>query len=207
MKKWLPAIDDSSVIKIFRGFDKRKDGGISGIAMFITAVMVAKLLQPFAWLVVLAAIAFGIRHVIKLAEKKAQAIDNPPPRMYDLPAEGVWAQVLEALRTVPPYLPDVSVHIDHTNPTPQPGQPIVVQASLGILHPELLHSREMLPIAQQSLRSKIVLRAYVKPVGNRSELTLQWTCMPIISRQLHDFVIDRISENIDTLIQKHTSQK
>lgn len=187
---------------------RTKTWGILGtfLRVLLGVVMIAiapKLLQALFWWIVLGCLAFFIHWTIEAANRKAYAMDHPLPIVYELHAEGVWAQIEEALRTIPSFLENVSVHIDESQPIPPPDQPLFIQATFKIFHPELFDHKDALPNQDKSLTSKLVMRAWIESFDEGSRLTFIWTSMPIQSREVHDQVITAISTTVDTLVKGH----
>ena len=180
---------------------------VARVVLVVVAVAIAiKCVQAFFWWIVLACIAYFVHWTVEAAEHKALAMDNPDPVVYELHAEGVWAQVEEAVRTVPSFLPHVSVHIDESQPIPSPDQPLFVQANFKIFHPDLVDHKDILPNEDKSLTSNLIMRAWIEPLDFGSRLTFKWTSMPIHSRLVHDQIITVISSAVETLVKRYEGQ-
>ncbi len=171
------------------------------LVIAVVVVLAVKICpELFGWLV-LFSICYFIYWTFEAADRKGRMMDCPPPVIYGLHAEAVWAQVEEALRTVPSFLPNVSVHIDNSTPLPPPNHPLFVQANFKIYHPELLGQRDMLSNEDKSLTSHLIMQAWIEPVEAGSKLTLIWTSMPIQSRLAHDQIITTMTRTIHALVR------
>ena len=78
-----------------------------------------------------------------------------------------------------------------------------LQATFTLDHPELAEMRDVLSPENRALKSKLHLDAFIKPLGNRSELTLRWQAAPIITRAMHDELIDVMTAEIDRLVRRY----
>lgn len=176
-------------------------------ALVLVAIIVgAKLFQLLFWWIIFFGIGYFVHWIIMAADRKARAIDNPPPAIYDLQAEAVWYQIEHVLRTVPSFISDVSVHIDQSIHTPPPGQPLFVQAKFRIFHHELLDHKDIMPNGDKSLTSALIMQAWIEPLDVGSRLLVKWTAQLIYSRETHDQLISTISEAIDTQVRELTNQ-
>lgn len=132
-------------------------------------------------------------------------LDHPPPKLYDLSAPAVWAQVDEALKTLKSTSKNINISIDYSNPEPPPGQPIFVQATITIHHPHLKEwgVDKHLSAANQDLRSKVTFKAYIEQKQEKSELRVECDTQPILTRFLENNAIQTILNKIDELVNKH----
>jgi hypothetical protein len=131
-------------------------------------------------------------------------LDNPPPIVYNKAAPIVWARLEEAIRTVPTTQDDVDARTGWNNPTPLSNEPYFEQVTFTFRHADLYELKFLVPPEQQDLKSQLILNAYIKPNGNKSELTLRWVSKPIFSRQRHNEFIKLMTTSIDSLIKKGT---
>lgn len=131
-------------------------------------------------------------------------LDAPPPRFYPLSREQVWAAIDEVLRTFD-YSKQVSVMINYNNSEPALGEPIFVQATFSIHHPNLSEEtiRKNLDPEHQDLKSRIVLRAYTDSAKNmpgRASMILCWQVTPILTRFVEDAVISEFTQRVHQLL-------
>lgn len=149
--------------------------------------------------------------VVQLLGRRArfhQNLDKPEPRICKAKKEAVWAQIDQVLRTYKSTSKHVSLSIDYNNSEPSPGEPIFVQATITIHHPQLNDDsiKNFLDDEHKDLKSRVILKAYVSPVkdstSGRSQMLLDWEVQPILTRWVEDGVIADISNQINTLVSK-----
>ena len=141
-----------------------------------------------------------------------EKLDHPQPEIYDLKPAAVWAQLDRVLRTQRSKWKNVSISIDYSDPEPPPGEPIFVQATVSISHPNL-KNRELrpfleaiLPAEHHDLKSRIVLKAYVERTDEgKSKLTLDWKTESLLGRAVENDVIASITGEVSQLIEAHAS--
>lgn len=169
----------------------------------ILALLALKFAPELFWPFVALTVAFVIYKLNQTAADRAWRKDNPGPVVYNCHAAGVLGQLEKAIKIIPPQLDDVSARINHLEPEQSGSEPLHVQAIFTLEHPELYEVRDELDPRDKSLRSELLLDAYIKPMGSRSEVTLHWTASPITTRAKHDEVIDAMTAAIDELIRTY----
>jgi hypothetical protein len=171
--------------------------------LVIAGLVAARIVQEFFWplIIVLAVLLF--EKLAKTASDRALLKDNPDPLVYNAEALAVWSQIEKAIKTAPPRLEGVTARIEYSELHPPPGEPMHLQATFTLDHPELIEMRDSLSPEHKSLKSKLHLDAFIKPLGHRSELTLMWQASPIITRARHDEIIDTMTAEIDGLIRRY----
>jgi hypothetical protein len=154
------------------------------------------------WLTLGALIYIGLK-VHSYYSNWCKQLDDPPPKLYALPAEAVWAQVEEACKVLKTNWKHVTIAPDYSNPEPPPGQPIFYQATFFIYHPYLEDIKKYLSSEHQDLRSRVIFKAYIEKKGYQCELKIKCETHPILSRFVENNVIQTITAKIDELVIKH----
>jgi hypothetical protein len=146
-----------------------------------------------------------LKKIIQIIKQEYPELDSPEPVTYKQPAHIVWARVEEALHTIPVTQKGVSCQTNLSNPTPLGSDPTFLQATFTFHHADFESLRHLLPPEHKDLRSSLIMQAYVKPKGNKSELTLRWKSAAIMSnRTRHNQFIRLMTQAIDTLIKDGT---
>lgn len=169
----------------------------------IAGLVAAKIVQEFFWPLLIVAVVLVFEKLANTASDRALLKNNPDPVVYNAEALAVWSQIEKAIKTAPPRLEGVTARIEYSELHPPPGERMHLQATFTLDHPELIEMRDSLSPEDRSLKSKLHLDAFIKPLGNRSELALMWQAVPIITRAKHDEVIDIMTAEIDGLIRRY----
>lgn len=180
---------------------------ITVFGLLILAFVGFEVFRQVFWPLAVVGLVLIIAKLASTAADRAKEKDNPEPMVYNLSSVAVFAQIEKAVETIPPRLQGVSALIDYPQHTPVAGEPLHLQASFVLDHPELYEMRDVLDPKDRSLKSKLYLYAYIKPLGNRSKVTLRWLASPITTRTKHDDVIDVMTAAIDGLVASAAEAK
>lgn len=188
----------------------RKGKGLRALAvcgLVISIFLVGKLIHDFFWLFLLIGSVLLIEKMITTASDDALQRDIPEPVLYFAEAPAVWSQVEKVIKTVPPRLDGVTARIEYSELHPPPGEPMHLQATFTLDHPELFEMRDLLSPEHRALKSKLYLDAFIEPSGNYTHLRLRWHAEPIMTRAKHDEIIDAITAEINAQIARYTKTK
>lgn len=154
-----------------------------------------------SWLTWAAVIYVGLK-AHDLYSTWCQQLDHPPPKLYDLEREGVWAQVEQAIKLLKNKWKTVNMTIDYSDPEPPEGQPIFIQATIFIHHPYLQDVKQHMSAANQDLKSKVIFKAYIEGKKDKSELRIECETQPIMTRIVENNIIQTLLTTIDELVVK-----
>jgi hypothetical protein len=147
------------------------------------------------------------RKFLQFVKQEYPELDSPTPVIYEKSAPIVWARIEEAIHTIPvKEKGGVQTYTHFSNSTPVGKDPYHLHITFTFIDSHLHEMRDILPSHNQDLRSKLDLNAYIKPKGNKSELTLRWNSQALFSNRVrHNQFIKRMTVGIDSLI-KHGTQ-
>lgn len=168
--------------------------GLGWVVLVIGAGSLAPQLSGIAWLC--GPVIIGAKFIAD-GERFASKKDNPPPIQYNFHAEGVYAAVDQALKTLPGFFEKTSVSQVFENTNPQKGEPFHLEYSVTVRHPDERNKYQK----ESESKSTLYVKIWIKRMANGSELKAQYKCTG--SRMLLEKVIDHIASTIDDLVSKH----
>ncbi len=166
---------------------------VSGIASNV----VAPPLAPIVWMAGPCIMAYKFK---KDGDRFAAKKDNPAPKLYSVPKEVVFHAFDQAIETLPGYFENVSIKRGYQNIHPQSGLPMHIERTVYLDHPEI--DRKQLTGSQKPT-SDLFIRCYISEDGKQTNLSLQYTCRPLITRGGLDPIIEHIQTLIDQIVEQH----